>query len=107
MTDEPKTAESATDRRSDIERLVMPIFSRRVWLNKDTSGSTGAAVAFCGPAKWNNKEQEIHTFFEVSDCHCKVRLHKTYSDTSAEFIEKMRTLSKLASDFADFLEYEA
>ena len=82
----------------------MQTFSRRVWLNPASSASTGAAVAFCGLTKWGKDEEEIHTFFEVSDCHCKVRLHKTYSDTTAEFIEKMRTLSRLASDFADFLE---
>ena len=85
----------------------MKIFSRRVWLNKETSASTGAAIAFCGPTKWSKGDEEIHTFFEISDCHCKVRLHKTYSDSTDDFVAKMRKLSRLASDFADFLESEA
>lgn len=84
--------------------MDMPTFSKRVWLNSDLSPSTGAAVAFCGPTKWNKGDEERVTFFEISDCHCKVRLHKTYSDTTEDFVEKIRKLSSLASDFADFLE---
>ena len=85
---------------------MMSTFSRRIWLNKEDSASTGSAVAFSGTCKWRNEPEETVTFLEIADCHCKVRLHKTYADSNKDFIEKMRKLSQLASDFADFIEKE-
>ena len=85
-------------------REEMPKFYRRIWLNKEGSASTGTAVAFSGVVKWKSDSEKTITFLEISDCHCKVKLHKTYSDSNEDFIEKMRKLSQLASNFADFLQ---
>lgn len=81
-------------------------YAKRVWLNKEGSPSTGAAVAFHGEVTWRDTS-EITTFFEVSDCHCKARLHKIKDDSLSDFIEKLRVLAKTAEDFANFLETEA
>lgn len=80
-------------------------YAKRVWLNKEGSPSTGSAVAFHGNITWRD-EQELSTFFEVSDCHCKVRLHRIKDDSLSDFIEKLRVLAKTAEDFADFLDLE-
>ena len=83
----------------------MNTYCKRTWLNNNESSSTGACVAFHGKAKWqNHKEEETVTFFEVSDCHCKARLHKIASDSMNQFIDKLRLLSSEAAKFADFLE---
>ena len=78
-------------------------YSKRKWLNKSNSPSTGSAVAFHGQTPWGKKGQKF-TFFEVSDCHNSVRLHQTEIESKEDFIRKMRKLAKMADNFADFLE---
>ncbi len=80
------------------------VYSKRVWLNKDESSSTGSLVAFHGKAKWHKNEDQIVTFLEVADCHGKSRLHKTYSDTMPEFISKLRIMASAIISFANWLE---
>lgn len=83
----------------------MKTFCKRTWLNADTSASTGSVVAWHGETSFREKEpSEIITFFEVSDCHCKARLHKTPADTMAQFVSKMRLLAKNANEFAEYLD---
>lgn len=78
-------------------------YSKRKWLNKSSSASTGAAVAFHGQMPWGKKGQKF-TYFEVSDCHNSIRLHQTEVESRDDFIRKMRKLAKMANDFANFLE---
>ena len=84
----------------------MGMYSKRVWLNKDSSASTGSVVAFHGETIWKDKP-EITSFFEVADCHGKVRLHRAYGDDMPSFVAKLRTLAAVAEEFATFLESEA
>lgn len=78
-------------------------YSKRKWLNKAGSPSTGSAVAYYGPMPWG-KKKEPYLYFEVSDCHNSVRLHQTENEPRNAFIRKMRKLAKMANEFADFLE---
>lgn len=78
-------------------------YSKRKWLNKSGSPSTGSAVAYYGKMPWGNKKQP-YLYFEVSDCHNSIRLHQTEVESREDFIRKMRDLAKMANDFADFLE---
>jgi hypothetical protein len=82
----------------------MGMYSKRVWLNDDDSASTGSVVAYHGKANWDKDRDAKATFLEVSDCHCKARLHKTHGDSMESFIAKLRTLSSVANEFADFLD---
>jgi len=84
----------------------MKTFSKRVWLNRNDSGSTGSVVAFCGDVKWKPGKPEISTFLEVSDCHSKVRLHRAYLDSREDFIAKMLLLRDTVDQFIKFLEEE-
>lgn len=77
-------------------------YSKRKWLNKSGSPSTGSAVAYYGPMPWGKKKQS-YLYFEVSDCHNSIRLHQTEIEKRSDFIRKLRTLAKMANDFADFL----
>lgn len=78
-------------------------YSKRKWLNKSSSPSTGAAAAYYGPMPWGKKGQK-YTYFEVSDCHNSIRLHQNEIEPIDDFIRKLRSLAKMANDFADFLE---
>jgi len=81
------------------------MYSKRLWLNQENSPSTGAVVAYHGAANW--KDGEVCTFLELSDCHGKVRLHKAKTDSTEDFIRKLRKLAGFAHAFADFLELYA
>ena len=80
-------------------------FNKRVWLNTKSSPSTGSAVAWSGPIKWNsNSNSEIARFFEVSDCHTRARLHQTVEDSDQTYINKMRKLRQLLKEYIEYLE---
>lgn len=81
----------------------METYSQRVWLNKPESRSTGSVVAFDGYIEYSDGPKN-HTFLEVADCHCKVSLHKTHSDTKEDFLEKMELLHKTIGDFITHLK---
>lgn len=77
------------------------MYSSRKWLNGENAPSTGATVAYEGKADWSEKNVQ---FFEISDCHGKIRLHRTDNDTIGDFIRKLRVLSQEAEAFANYLE---
>ena len=79
-------------------------YSDRRWLNKTDSPSTGSFVAYSGPDPW--KENKVMTFIEVADCHEKVRLHIAPTDTKADFIEKLTTLTGGLHKFIQYLQEE-
>ena len=80
------------------------MYSKREWLNKNDSPSTGSVVAYCGQIAYGNMPKEDAAFLEVSDCHGKVRLHRTTIDTTQEFIEKLELLRDTISDFIAYLK---
>lgn len=80
-------------------------YSVREWLNPLSSEATGSVVAFDGMVQ-RRQDTEPHrfTFLEVADCNGKVNLHKMPMDGSEAFVEKMRLLAKVVTEFADYLE---
>ncbi|MBV5346755.1 hypothetical protein JZU46_00775 [bacterium] len=83
----------------------METYSKRLWLNKPESRSTGSVVAFDGLVDYGDgKGPEPTIFLEVADCHCKTKLHLTNYDTKEEFIEKMELLHKTIGDFITHLK---
>jgi len=73
------------------------------FLNKKDSPSTSTVTAYCGKAPWK-KHKETLTFFELSDCHSKIRLHKSDLDTDQDFILKLKKLRKVIDNFINHLE---
>ena len=75
-------------------------YSDRRWLNPDGHPSTGSVVAYHGEAPWRkSKKRDEMTILEISDCHSKVRIHRSETDTREEFIGKMETLREVIDDF--------
>ncbi|MGD0331437.1 MAG: hypothetical protein ABSB40_13500 [Nitrososphaeria archaeon] len=75
-------------------------YSKRQWLNVNDHPSTGSVVAYHGSSPWlQGKKRDMLTMLEVSDCHSKVRLHRTDVDSMEDFIVKMEKLSDVVNDF--------
>ena len=68
----------------------METFSKREWLNKEDSPSTGSIVAFDGLIKEEDGTEYRSTFLQVADCFGKVKLHKSCYDTIEDFVDKMK-----------------
>jgi len=80
-------------------------YCSRKWLNPDRHPSTGSIVAYHGDSPWDRDgKPEVMTILEISDCHNKVRLHRSEKDTLVEFIEKMQTLSNEIDSFIIYLK---
>lgn len=82
----------------------MKQYIKRLWLNDETSPSTGSVCAFDGMTKWGDDKQNNSRFLEVADCHCKARLHKIGNDTDQQFLDKMIKLRNFIDDFINYLE---
>jgi len=82
----------------------MSEYSRRQWLNPDGHPSTGSVVAYHGESPWDRDgKPDVMTILEISDCHSKVRLHRSEKDTLEEFVGKMETLRDVIDDFVAHL----
>lgn len=84
----------------------METFSKREWLNKKDSPSTGSVVAFDGMVKEEDGTEYRSTFLQVADCWSKVKLHKACYDTRKDFIDKMKKLRSVLDEFINHLEKE-
>ena len=80
----------------------MKTYQDRVWLNKHGNPSSGSVMAYHGPAPWDRKK--TMSVLEVSDCHGKIRLHRSEMDSNNDFVRKLRKLAKVISKFADMID---
>lgn len=82
------------------------MYNKRVWVNPEDSPSTGSVVAYHGPANWGIKDEDRgnESFFEVSDCHQKVKLHRCKFDSMDDFIKKIEAVRDAAAEFAFYLK---
>ena len=71
-------------------------------LNPSNHPSTGHVVAYAGKSPW--KKGEKYTYFELSDCQNKIRLHLCRTDNIKDFIKKLKILHKVLGDFIKHLE---
>ena len=77
-------------------------FNKRVWLNPDTSPSTGSVCLYDGPASFTtsiNGDRPRMIFLEVADCHQTARIHLTDTDSPKAFIEKIETLRDVLDQY--------
>ena len=79
-------------------------YSKRVWLNEDHLPSTGSVAAYHGDIGYPDGVDKAVGFLEISDCHNKVRLHLTPSDSMKQFIVKMEKLRGVIDEFVGHLK---
>lgn len=80
----------------------MKNFCLRKFLNIASSDFTGSVVAFHGKGRWQS--DEVITFLEIADCHNKVRLHNSNTETIAVFVRKLKLLRTVLNQFINYLE---
>ena len=80
------------------------MYSKRKWLNKDDSSSTGSIVCFSGLANWSEKgkKRTLIRFVEFGDCLGKVRIHQSKHESLEEYRLK---ISKLKTEIDNYLKY--
>jgi hypothetical protein len=80
------------------------MYIKKVFLAGGNCPSTSTVVCYEGPPSWIDKERPDfkEKFFEVSNCHNKIRLHQTDLETDEDFILK---LVKLKDELHSFIMY--
>ena len=58
-------------------------------LNEEDSPSTGSITCYDGDIEYSDDGEQPCIFIEIADCHQKVRLHMSHTDTIADFIDKI------------------
>jgi len=85
------------------------MFNKRVWLNPDSSSSTGSVVCYSGKANWTEegKDSPAYTrFVEIADCHNKVRIHQGQLDSLDDFINKIDKMICVLNEYSCQLRSE-
>lgn len=78
-------------------------YNRRIWLNDNTSSSTGSVVCFDGVVDSMDGFYR-QMYLEIADCRNKIKLHQSYSETNEQFINKLKTLRTEIDSFINHLE---
>lgn len=77
---------------------------KKEFLTDSPEPSTSSVVSFCGEMQWGKSDKpEPLSFLEISDCHEKVRLHRTYEMTIAEWTAQVKRLRDHINEYLDFL----
>ena len=79
----------------------MKKYSKRHWLNKKGSPSTGSLVAYYGPNLYDGK---LSVFLEVSDCGVKCRLHLSRKEKMSSFLYKLKKMKTAIEEFELWIE---
>ena len=59
-----------------VDKDTKCFYNTRTWLNGSNSRSTGSIVCYDGVTKFCDGVDR-DSFVEISDCHSKIRLHKS------------------------------
>lgn len=78
-------------------------YNRRIWLNPESSRSTGSLVCFDGKTEFSDGI-ERDSFIEIADCRGKVRIHKSSDDDISDFIKKLSTMRNEIDSFINHLQ---
>lgn len=66
-------------------------YKTQTWLNPVDSSSTGSIVCYDGDIEYT-EGLSYCTFVEIADCHSKVRLHRSHTDSHEDFVEKVDSM---------------
>lgn len=80
----------------------------REWLNKEGIYASSTITAFHGTSAFlgqGNKRTEYEDKkLTIHDCQQSIRLHQMTDQNDKEYINKIRLVAKVCSDFADYLD---
>ncbi len=79
-------------------------YCKKEFLTDSPEPSTSSVVSFCGNVQWGKKDKpEPLSFLEISNCHEKARLHRTYQMTKQEWINQVTRLRDHINEYLNFL----
>ena len=92
-----------------MEVVKMESYHKREWLNPEGFFATSQITAFHGnrPYKEDSSsdlKDNVMTELIISDCHNTIYIHRAACETSDMYIEKLRLIARVCSEFADYLE---
>jgi hypothetical protein len=81
------------------------IWCKKEFLTPENEPSTSTVVSFAGKIKWSSKQdsEEDLYFVEVSSCHERARLHRTYEMSMAEWVDQVTKLRDHLNKYLVFL----
>lgn len=83
-------------------------YCKKEFLTDSPEPSTSSVVSFHGMVQWGrNDKPEPLSFLEISSCHERARLHRTYEMTAQEWIAQVRRLRSHIDEYLSFLEQSA
>lgn len=85
----------------------MATYCKKEFLTDAPEPSTSSIVSYSGLIQWGkNDKPEPLSFLEISSCHERARLHRTYEMTAQEWINQVRRLRNHVDEYLAFLEQE-
>lgn len=80
-------------------------YCKKEFLTDSPEPSTSTVVSFYGDIKWSKDEAGGNvSFLEISSCHERARLHRTYDMTEKDWISQIRKLRDHINEYLEFLE---
>ena len=80
-------------------------YCKKEFLTDSPEPSTSTVVSFYGDIKWSKDESGGNvSFLEISSCHERARLHRTYDMTEQDWIKQVKKLRDHINEYLEFLE---
>ena len=80
-------------------------YCKKEFLTDPPEPSTSTVVSFYGDIKWSKDEAGGNvSFLEISSCHERARLHRTYDMSEQDWIDQVKRLRDHINEYLEFLE---
>ena len=80
-------------------------YCKKEFLTSSPEPSTSTIVSFYGDIKWSKNEDGGNvSFIEISSCHERARLHRTFEMTEQQWIDQVKKLKSHIGEYLSFLE---
>ena len=85
--------------------LSCQTYCKKEFLTDSPEPSTSTVVSFCGDIQWSKDEAGGNvSFLEISSCHERARLHRTYAMPEQDWINQVKRLRDHINEYLTFLE---
>lgn len=80
-------------------------YCKKEFLTKEPEPSTSTVCSFYGDIKWSKDEKGGNvSFLEISSCHERARLHRTFEMTHEEWVNQVCRLRDHINEYIKFLK---
>lgn len=80
-------------------------YCKKEFLTDSPEPSTSTVVSFHGDIKWSKDEEGGPiSFLEISSCHERARLHRTFEMSDLDWLNQVKRLRNHIDEYIRFLE---